>query len=332
MRNIIIGKNEDGTRLDRLLEKYLKEANKSFVYKMLRKKNITLNDKKACGNEKLKIGDEIKLWLSEETIEKFSNKESEYSSKTKNMKNRENISFDVERIVYEDEDILLYNKPSGLLSQKADKIDISLNELFIDYLLKSRQINENDLRTFKPSICNRIDRNTSGLVILGKNVKALQTMNKIIQDRSVQKYYICVVKGKLTGKRYIKAWLYKDEKTNKVIVRENEFKSAKYIETEYESIYADEEKSLLKVKLLTGRSHQIRAHLSFIGHEILGDVKYSKSKDKNLKNQLLHSYELIFPVLEDFPKLSKHSYIAKVPGIYEDIVKEYKWEHGKLGG
>ena len=312
MRNIIIGKNEDGTRLDRLLEKYLKEANKSFVYKMLRKKNITLNDKKACGNEKLKIGDEIKLWLSEETIEKFSNKESEYFSKTKNMKNRENISFDLERIVYEDEDILLYNKPSGLLSQKADKIDISLNELFIDYLLKSRQINENDLRTFKPSICNRIDRNTSGLVILGKNVKALQTMNKIIQDRSVQKYYICVVKGKLTGKRYIKAWLYKDEKTNKVIVRENEFKSAKYIETEYESIYADENKS--------------------IGHEILGDVKYSKSKDKNLRYQLLHSYELIFPVLEDFPKLSKHSYIAKVPGIYEDIVKEYKWEHGKLGG
>lgn len=324
MRNIIIGKNEDGSRLDRLLEKYLKKANKSFIYKMLRKKNITLNNKKASGNEKLNIGDEIKLWLAEETIEKFL----EESKEKRRISKKEKL--DKALIIYEDKDILLYNKPAGLLSQKAKPDDISLNELFIEYLLETKQICEADLKTFKPSICNRIDRNTSGLVIMGKNIKALQTMNKLIHNRSIEKYYICIVGGSLKGKKHIKAWLYKDEKSNKVVVRNTEFKDAKYIETEYKSLYADEEKSLLKVKLLTGRSHQIRAHLSFIGHEILGDAKYSKDKYKNLRYQLLHSYELVFPKIKDFEALSERSFIAKVPEIYKDIVKEYKWELGKL--
>ena len=177
MQSIIVSKNEANQRLDKLLAKYLNKAPKSFLYKMLRKKNITLNGKKADGSEKLVESDEIKLFLAEETIAKFS----------------EVLVEEVEegiQIIYEDENILLINKEVGMLSQKAEKSDVSLVECIITYLVQSNQLTKEELRSFKPSICNRLDRNTSGLVVAGKTLIGLQTMAELFKERTIDKYYL----------------------------------------------------------------------------------------------------------------------------------------------
>ncbi|MGN1377596.1 MAG: pseudouridine synthase, partial [Dorea sp.] len=155
MKEIIIKENEAGQRLDKFLKKYLSEAPASFIYKMLRKKNIVLNTKKASGNEHLTQGDSVKLFLSDETIEKFSVRET-LTCHTKSEK------LD---IIYEDEHVLLINKKAGVLSQKSRKEDVSLVEYVTDYLVQSGKITKDDLRTFHPAVCNRLDRNTSGLIV-----------------------------------------------------------------------------------------------------------------------------------------------------------------------
>ena len=187
MRMLTVSKNEAGQRLDKLLAKYLNLAGKSFIYKMMRKKNITLNGKKCDGSEHLTEGDEIKLFLAEETIEKFSEVKIQKVQKKK---------LD---IVYEDEHILLINKPSGMLSQKAKETDESLVEYLIDYLLDSGKLKKEDLACFRPSVCNRLDRNTSGIVAAGRSLPGLQIMSEVIKDRSLGKYYVCVVRGIVKG-------------------------------------------------------------------------------------------------------------------------------------
>ncbi len=181
MQSLIVSKNEAGQRLDKLLSKYLNLAEKSFFYKMMRKKNITLNGRKCEGSEKLVEGDEIKLFLSDETIEKFS------QIKLQKVKK---VSLN---IIYEDDHILLVNKPAGMLSQKAKEADESLVEYMIDYLVSSGQLSTEQLRSFRPSVCNRLDRNTSGLVVGGKSLAGLQLMSASFKDRSIHKYYQCVV-------------------------------------------------------------------------------------------------------------------------------------------
>lgn len=173
MRMLTVSKNEAGQRLDKLLAKYLNLAGKSFIYKMMRKKNITLNGKKCDGSEHLTEGDEIKLFLAEETIEKFSEVKIQKVQKKK---------LD---IVYEDEHILLINKPSGMLSQKAKETDESLVEYLIDYLLDSGKLKKEDLACFRPSVCNRLDRNTSGIVAAGRSLPGLQIMSEVIKDPGV---------------------------------------------------------------------------------------------------------------------------------------------------
>jgi len=195
MRVIVVEKNQEGQRLDKLLQKYLNKAPKSFIYKMLRKKNITLNGKKADGSEKTNLNDEIKLFLADETIDSF----------------RENVSAAIVEgdlnIVYEDEHI---NKPAGMLSQKAKPEDISLVEYVISYLLKTSKLTEEEMKTFKPGICNRLDRNTSGLVVAGKTLKGLQVMSELFRNRGLDKYYLCIVKGKVSKKHKLKGYLKKD--------------------------------------------------------------------------------------------------------------------------
>lgn len=205
MQEIIVSANEAGQRFDKLLAKYLNEAPKSFIYKMLRKKNIVLNGKKATGNEKLVVGDSVKLFLADDTIAKFS----------KMRIVRTNTKLD---IVYEDDDVLFINKPVGMLSQKANMQDESVVEHIISYMLESRQITEEELRSFKPSICNRLDRNTSGLLVAGKSLIGLQTMGELFKERSLKKYYRCYVNGDVKKREFIKGYLTKDEITNKVSI------------------------------------------------------------------------------------------------------------------
>lgn len=318
MQVIQVNQNEAGQRLDKLLTKYLNEAPKSFLYKMLRKKNITLNGKKADGSEKLSVGDEIKLFLAEETIHKFSKREIQTIS---------DINLD---IIYENDHVLILNKPAGVLSQKAKESDVSLNETIISYLLSQQKITTQELKTFRPAVCNRLDRNTSGIVIAGKTLLGLQEMSALLRNRDLSKYYRCFVKGVIKEQQLIDGWLYKDEKTNKVTILSKERKGASYIKTQYVPIAHGKDITLLEVKLLTGRSHQIRAHLSSIGHAIIGDYKYGDKtindwykKNYNVTAQLLHSYRLELPAMkEPFLDLSKVILIAELPHIYHKIQKE----------
>lgn len=299
MKEFHIQQNEAGQRFDKYLKKLLKEANTSFIYKMLRKKNIVLNGKKADGTEKLAVGDEVKLFLSDETFDKFHGA----TQSTKQFEAYTSIPAKKLEVVYEDADVIIINKPVGMLSQKAKPEDISANEYIIAYLLQSGELTQEALNTFKPSICNRLDRNTSGLLIAGKTLKGLQEMSEALKERSAQKYYRCIVSGVLNEKTYLKGYLSKDEHTNKVTIYKNKLADmdALPIETEYRPIAVANGFTELEVHLITGRSHQIRAHLASIGHPIIGDTKYGLQKvnedfqkELHLKSQLLHAYRIRF--------------------------------------
>lgn len=326
MREIVIEKNEAGQRLDKFLAKYMNEAAKSFFYKMMRKKNITLNGKKCEGNEKLAEGDVVKLFLAEDTIEKFSSVQVQEVKK---------VDLD---ILYEDDEIILVNKPAGMLSQKAKETDESLVEYLIDYLLGSGKLTESGLRAFRPSVCNRLDRNTSGIVAAGKSLAGLQMLSGVFKDRSIHKYYQCLVSGEIRDVKTVDGWLLKDEKKNQVrILTDVEAKrfegkggdeEPKRIRTKYEPIATDGRFTLLRVTLLTGRSHQIRAHLASLGHPIVGDFKYGgvskvTPSGRTVKYQLLHSYRLEFPKLaEPFAYLSGRVFEAPLPGYFGSVLKE----------
>ena len=319
MREIIIKENEAGQRFDKFLCKYMSEASMGFLFKMLRKKNITLNGKKATGKEKLSKGDTVKLFLAEDTIEKF-------TGKTKVQYTNEKLD-----IIYEDDNILLINKPSGMLSQKADHKDVSVVEHVISYLLRSGSLTEDDLKTFKPSVCNRLDRNTSGMIAAGKSLIGLQELSRMFKDRSMEKYYLCIVKGNIDKPQIIKGYLYKNTKTNKVTVLDEQRDDSTYIETHYRPLKSNGKVTLLEVLLVTGKTHQIRAHLASTGHPLIGDVKYGDvkvndyyKKNYNLKNHLLHSYRIVFPKLEGaLSNVSEKEFKADIPGIFKNIaIKE----------
>lgn len=292
MKEIVINENEAGQRLDKFLGKLLKEAPASFYYKMLRKKNIVLNGKKATGNEKLTAGDSVKLFLSDETFEKFAGKR-----QTNDLAaSVPNIALE---IVYEDHDVLAINKPAGMLSQKAKKEDISANEYILQYLLESGTITRESLHTFKPSVCNRLDRNTSGILVAGKTLNGLQQMSKAFRERSMEKYYLAIVAGHISKPRRIEGFLKKDEKNNQVTILSEPSNDAKPIITEYRPLKFVGQVTLLEVHLITGRSHQIRAHLASIGHPVIGDTKYGNPrlnreflKNAGVTHQLLHAYRL----------------------------------------
>jgi 23S rRNA pseudouridine955/2504/2580 synthase len=314
-----VQQNEAGQRLDKLLAKLLNKAPKSFIYKMLRKKNITLNGKKAEGSEMLEVQDEIKLFLSDETYASFS----EEVQTT-------NVEHDLS-IIYEDKHVLILNKPLGILSQKAEKDDVSMVEHVISYLLSTNQITKEQLISFKPAICNRLDRNTGGVLIAGKSLLGLQEMARLLKDRSLGKYYLCIVKGKVEKKEQIEGYLSKDESKNQVTIHPTEIKNSEYICTEYEPIsYAEHKYTLLMVKLITGKSHQIRAHLASINHPIIGDYKYGDQKTNHffktnyqLSSQLLHSYRMVFPEMTgELSYLSGKSFTAELPEQFDKIKKD----------
>lgn len=320
MKEIIITNNEAGQRLDKLLGKYLTTAPKSFLYKMLRKKNIKLNDKKATGNEKLVIGDSVKLYLSDETVDSFTNDNLTIIKLPKNKL----------KILYEDNNIIVMNKPAGVLSQKAEKSDVSMNDWLIAYVVEQGILTPEELRHFRPSVCNRLDRNTSGIIIGGISLPGLRDMSTLLKERTLDKYYLCVVAGSISNKEKICGYLYKDEVQNKVKLLKEPVEDAAYIETEYTPIKTSTEYTLLKVKLITGRSHQIRAHLASIAHPIIGDYKYGRKhindefkKSFGLEYQLLHSYELYIPELTGaLSNISNKTICAPVPDLFQRIVKQ----------
>ena len=323
MKILKIGENEENQRLDKLLQKYLCKANKSFIYKMLRKKNITLNDRKCTGNEKLRLDDEVKIWFSDETLEKLT---SNKTLLTENKISKATTKKFRDMIVYEDDDIIIINKPLGLLSQKAKPTDISVNELFLEYLYENEVIDDISIKSFKPSICNRLDRNTTGIMICGKSFKGLQVMNELIKNRQLKKDYLCLVKGEFKKRDLeVEAWLSKDDKNNKVKISDVKLENANHIKTKYSLVSSDKNFSLLLVHLITGKSHQIRASLSHLKYPIVGDIKYGDKKINlyakkfGINSQMLHSYRLTFPIIKELPKLSEKVFEVDVPKNWRKI-------------
>ena len=231
---------------------------------------------------------------------------------------------------FEDKNVLIINKPAGILSQKAKASDVSMVEYIIAYLLDKGELTREDLRTFRPSVCNRLDRNTSGILVAGKSLSGLQTLSAMLKDRSLHKYYQCVVLGSCKKKEYIRGYLKKEERTNRVRILKEKEEGAVEIETEYEALEYGNGFTLLQVKLITGRSHQIRAHLSSIGHPILGDFKYGNRelneecrKKWQVKSQLLHASKLEMPVMKgDCENLSEMVFIAPLPSVFYKVMEK----------
>lgn len=320
MIEIKIEENEANQRMDKFLRKYLPNAPLSYIYKIIRK-NARLNGKKAAGETILNAGDLIGLYISDEEFNRC-------RIKKKSGKAKKQFG-----IVYEDDNILIADKPKGLLihGDESEKKNTLVNQV-IAYLQEKGDYNPGKEKTFTPACVNRLDRNTSGLVIFGKNYKALQCLNKMMHEKQhIRKYYLAVVAGTVNKEMHLKGQLKKDDESNRVIISSNEDnEEGKSIETIVRPIACKGGYSLVEVELITGRTHQIRAHLSNIGCPVLGDSKYGAARANrlageifSLNSQFLHAYKLKFEeCMEPISYMNGREIISPLPDILENIRKQ----------
>ena len=290
MIKITITENEENQRLDRFLKKYFKNATLSYLYKLIRK-DVKVNGKRAAIETILALGDELSIYITEEEASAYQEKKT-ISHAKKQFK-----------IAYEDENVIIVEKPFGLLvhGDKTEKKNTLANQV-AGYLAEKGEYAPGKEKTFVPSPVNRLDRNTTGLVIFGKNNRALQSLNQMIRERGyVRKYYMTVVYGEMKRNLQLKDKMEKDEKTNTVKVLDLESGEGKVMETIAKPLKTAKGYTLVEVELVTGRTHQIRAHLADAGFPVIGDVKYAiKGQNKKieqkykLSTQLLHAYKLCF--------------------------------------
>lgn len=302
MRQIIVRANEAGQRLDKFLQKYMKEAPTSFFYKMMRKKNILLNEKKCAGSEKLTEGDCIRLYLAEETLEKFGAPVSDGADISPYEKAYASIG--ALSVLWENEYGLAVNKPAGILSQKARPTDRSLNEWLVGYLLREGELTAADLATFRPSVCNRLDRNTSGIVLCSKTLIGSQILTEAVREKSVRKFYRLLAFGRMEKSGVFEAWEKKDPASNQVQIAMSPQKGAQRIRTGIRPLLTGRlpgvgEVTYAEAELFTGKSHQIRASLAAMGHPLLGDAKYGGRQGDSLekygvRGQMLHACRVEF--------------------------------------
>lgn len=314
MKEIKITENEAQQRLDRFLRKYLPDYKLGDIYKLFRNKKVKVNNKREKENYMLQAGDMVQLYVAVAP-------QAEPKTAITQAKPID--------IVYEDDNLLLINKPFGLLTHPDSPGDRdTLIDRAICYL--STQAGYIPSPTFAPSTCNRLDRNTGGIVIVAKNYTALKSANKLIRERGIKKLYLCVVKGAIEEAGEVKNFLLKDEDSNKVEILEQQEEGAKGVHTKYRPVASNGEYSLMEVELITGRAHQIRAHFASIGHPIVGDAKYGDKKTNEffydrfkLKHQFLYAYQLVFKEAEEgLEYLTGRSFKSKLPASFENIVQQ----------
>lgn len=307
MRELKIGKNDAGQRLDKFITKSL-DLPMSLLYKSIRLKKIKVNRKRAEASQKLEEGDTVQCFLADEFFEKGKKSGfSETPEHTAEQLSRMNAKLD---IIYEDENIILVNKPQGLsVHEDEDSKSNTLISYIQSYLYSKGEYDPDGELSFAPALCNRIDKNTSGIVIAAKCAAALRIMNEKIKLREIRKFYLAALHGvPEKGEATLRAYLLKDSKTNTVrIYDKNPPRAAKEIITKYRVIAKNADSSLVEVELLTGRTHQIRAHMAHIGHPLLGDGKYGinrSDRGRGYKYQALCSYKLIFTLETDAEELN----------------------------
>ena len=317
MFKIMITENEAGQRLDRFLKKYFNNATLGTVYKLIRK-DVKVNGKRAGEQTMLACGDELTIYVSDETAAGL-RKEKTHVKVKKQF-----------RVAYEDADILVVEKPFGLLTHgdKTEKKNHLANQV-IDYLIEKGDYNPRTETTFVPAPANRLDRNTTGLVVFGKNAAALQNLNRLIREKDqVHKLYLTIVAGRLEKAVRLRARMTKDADKNVVIVH-SEGDDGKFMETIARPIasaqYNGRDYTLVEVEILTGRTHQIRAHLAKAGYPIIGDVKYGDrrvnaevQRQFGLSTQLLHAYKLVFEDYGGAPLVVE----SRLPSDFDRIQKQ----------
>ena len=296
MREIIIGKNDAGQRLDKFITKAL-DLPMGLLYKSIRLKKIKVNRKRAEIGQILNEGDTLQCFLAPEFFSKLNGEE-----KTDVTLGNVQVHLD---ILYEDDNIMLLDKPQGVSVHEDENSNINTLITHIQaYLYQKGEYDPNAEMSFAPALCNRIDRNTGGIVIAAKNAEALRIMNEKIRAREIDKMYLALVHGVPSPKSdTLTGYLLKDEKTNTVRVYDkNPPRGAKEIITRYKVLSSRDDRSLVEVELLTGRTHQIRAHMAHIGHPLVGDGKYGVNRDDKRdghKYQALYSYKLKFSFKTD---------------------------------
>ena len=317
MREFTINESENGLTLEKYVFKVLKNAPTSFIYKLFRKKDIKVNGHHQDKKYRLTNNDVVAIYISEQQFDDFEKeKDLEPNLKIKDW------------IVYEDKNVLFINKPRGLLVQKSSPRDESLDQLVVEYLMATNQYDPNKEKGFIPGPAHRLDRNTSGLVAFGKNHASLELLFELFKNHNlINKHYLALVVGQMENEKgTIDAPLQKDEENNTVRVSKN----GKTAKTVYKLIKQYDKFSLLDVTLLTGRTHQIRVHMAYINHPIVGDAKYGDfAANKAFKqkygfsSQFLHAYKIGFGDLrEPLTNLSRKEYTAEPREDIASILRE----------